>query len=78
MQRHGAAGLAVVDVPPFDGSADDAKLPYGAFAFAKANIGLARAVDEALSSYLGSAAHRALMSGYGFGRAEIDQVAPTP
>jgi polar amino acid transport system substrate-binding protein len=74
LQRHAEPRLAVVDVAPTVGSGDDADPPYGAFAFAKANSGLAPAVDDALSSYLGSPAHRALMSSYGFGTAEIDRI----
>ncbi len=73
--RQAQSGLAVVDVAPTVGSADNLDPPYGAFGFAKSSSGLARAVDDALASYLGSPAHRALMSTYGFGPVEIDRVA---
>jgi polar amino acid transport system substrate-binding protein len=63
------AGLAVVDVPV-------AEQPpaFGAFAFARASDNLRDAIDDALASYLGSPAHRALMSRYGFTGAEVDRV----
>jgi polar amino acid transport system substrate-binding protein len=52
------AGLAVVDVPV-------AEQPpaFGAFAFSRESDNLRDAIDDALDSYLGSPAHRALMSG---------------
>jgi polar amino acid transport system substrate-binding protein len=61
--------LAVVDVPV-------AEQPpaFGAFAFARESDDLRDAIDEALASYLGSPAHRALMSRYGFTAAEVDRV----
>jgi polar amino acid transport system substrate-binding protein len=74
LRREPQSRLAVIDVALPVGSAD-ADPPCGAFAFAKANAGLAHAVDHALAYYLGSPAHRALMSSYGFGTAEIDRVA---
>jgi polar amino acid transport system substrate-binding protein len=63
------AALAVVDVPV-------AEQPpaYGAFAFAKESRGLRDAIDAALASYLGTAAHRTLMARYGFTAAEVDRV----
>ena len=63
------AGLAVVDVPV-------AEQPpaFGAFAFARESDNLRDAIDDALASYLGSPAHRALMSRYGFTAAEVDRV----
>jgi polar amino acid transport system substrate-binding protein len=73
LQHNRDMDLAVVEMPSGEARAD-ADPPFGAFAFAKANSELARAVDDALSSYLGSAAHRALMSGYGFAPAELDRV----
>jgi polar amino acid transport system substrate-binding protein len=73
LQHHRDAGLAVVEAGAAGGPAGDADPPLGAFAFAKPNAGLARAVDEALASYLGSAAHRGLMVAYGFTAAEIDR-----
>jgi polar amino acid transport system substrate-binding protein len=76
LQHHRNTGLAVIEASdPADAAADP---PVGAFAFAKSNAGLARAVDEALASYLGSPAHRAMMTGYGFTAAEIDRVAMGP
>lgn len=67
LRHHGETDLEVVE----ESAADP---PFGAFAFAKSQSDLARAVDDALSSYLGSAAHRALMARYGFTEAEIDRV----
>ena len=60
--------LAVVEVR-------DAEQPpaFGAFAFAKDNLGLREAVDAALGPYLGSAEHRSMMARYGFNPAETDR-----
>jgi polar amino acid transport system substrate-binding protein len=74
LHHHCDAGLAVIGVGATGNPATDADPPFGAFAFAKSNAGLTRAVDEALATYLGSPAHRALMATYGFTAAEIDRV----
>ena len=66
---HPNGSLAVVDV-----SASEQAPAFGAFGFAQSNAGLADAVDHALQPYLGSEAHRQLMSGYGFAPAEVDRV----
>ncbi len=63
------ARLAVVDVP-----IDEQPAAHGAFAFAKESRSLRDAIDEALGSYLGSPAHRTLMSRYGFTATEVDRV----
>lgn len=60
-------GVELVIVPPAE------KPPMcGSFAFARTDEELRRAVDGVLEGYLGSAAHRQMMSGYGFSAAEID------
>ena len=69
LASHGNAPLMVVDVP----LAEQAPA-FGAFGFAQANAGLAEAIDRALGTYLGSDAHRQLMTRYGFAPAEVDQV----
>jgi polar amino acid transport system substrate-binding protein len=71
LQHHRNTSLAVIEA----GDPAAADPPVGAFAFAKSNAGLARAVDNALASYLGSPDHRALMATYGFTATEIDRVA---
>jgi polar amino acid transport system substrate-binding protein len=63
------ARLAVVDVP-----VEETPPAYGAFAFAKESRSLRDAIDEALGFYLGSPAHRTLMSRYGFTATEVDRV----
>jgi polar amino acid transport system substrate-binding protein len=63
------ARLAVVDVP-----IEEQPPAFGAFAFAKESGDLRAAIDEALGSYLGSPAHRALVSRYGFSATEVDRV----
>lgn len=63
------AGLAVecVTVSPAE------MLPaFGCFAFARGDDALRRSVDAALSAYLGSGAHRAVMARFGFSAAEVD------
>jgi polar amino acid transport system substrate-binding protein len=74
LRHSGEAGLAVVEIATAGDSTDGADAPFGAFAFAKSNVGLVSAVNDALSSYLGSAVHRALMASYGFEPAEIERV----
>jgi len=61
--------LAVIDVP-----ADEQPPAFGAFAFAKESGGLHAAIDAALTSYLGSPAHRALTARYGFTASEVDRI----
>jgi len=53
-----------------------ARVPVGAFSFAKGNHSLLKAVNEQLSRYLGTADHRARMAKYGITRTEIDAVLP--
>jgi polar amino acid transport system substrate-binding protein len=63
LASHPSALLAVIDVPPSEQAP-----AFGAFGFAQSNAGLADAVDRALQPYLGSEAHRQLMTSYGFAR----------
>ena len=53
-----------------------AKVPVGAFSFAKGNETLLNAVNEQLRRYLGSPDHRARMARYGITHTEIDGVLP--
>ena len=53
-----------------------AKVPVGAFSFAKGNHRLLQAVNEQLRRYLGTADHRARMVKFGITRTEIDAVLP--
>jgi polar amino acid transport system substrate-binding protein len=69
LASHPDGDLAVVDVP-----IDEQPPAFGAFAFAKESSSLRDAIDEALSSFLGSPEHRALVSRYGFTAAEVDRV----
>ena len=69
LASHASAPLTVVDVP-----LSELAPAFGAFGFAQSNAGLAEAVDRALSAYLGSEAHRQLMTRYGFAPAEVDRV----
>jgi polar amino acid transport system substrate-binding protein len=55
-----------------------AKVPVGAFSFAKGNRDLLRAVNEQLRHYLGTADHRHRMAKYGVTRTEIDAVMSRP
>jgi polar amino acid transport system substrate-binding protein len=48
----------------------------GAYSFAKSNLELSHAFDDALGRYLGSAEHRRIMWSYGFTDADIDRVPP--
>lgn len=59
-----------------DFGAHGAPAALGAYSFAKANVELFRAFDDALGRYLGSAEHRRIMRGYGFTDADINRVAP--
>ncbi len=45
---------------------------FGSFAFAKGDQAFRHSVNAVLQSYIGSAAHRRMMAGYGFSDAEID------
>lgn len=59
--------LEVVTIPLSE------KLPaFGSFAFAKDDDAFRLAVDDVLVRYLGSTAHREMMSAYGFSAPEID------
>lgn len=69
LANHRTAPLAFVDVPQSEQAP-----AFGAFGFAKSNAGFAESVDRALSLYLGSDAHRQLMTRYGFAPAEVDRV----
>lgn len=62
--------LDVVCVPP-----DEKEPAFGCFALAKGDIAFRQSVDDALNRYLGSAAHRAMMTRFGFSNSEIDLVA---
>jgi polar amino acid transport system substrate-binding protein len=53
-----------------------AKVPVGAFSFAKGNHSLLQAVNEQLRRYLGTADHRTRMAKHGITRTEIDAVLP--
>ena len=53
-----------------------ARVPVGAFSFAKGNHSLVQVVNEQLRHYLGTADHRARMAKYGITRTEIDAVLP--
>ncbi|MEN3305185.1 MAG: hypothetical protein V7603_1387 [Micromonosporaceae bacterium] len=46
--------------------------PLGAFSLSRRQVGLADALDTALSAYLGSAEHRDLMLGHGFTHADLN------
>ena len=48
------------------------KSAFGSFAFAKADDDFRKDVDRVLRDYLGSSAHRTMMSRYGFSDEEID------
>jgi polar amino acid transport system substrate-binding protein len=53
----------------------DEKAPaFGSFAFRKSDEALRQAVDDALQTFLGSSAHRAMMQEFGFCDEEIDLV----
>jgi polar amino acid transport system substrate-binding protein len=69
LASHPNADLAVVDV-----AIEEQPPAFGAFAFAKESGDLRGAIDGALTSFLGSPEHRALVSRYGFTAAEVDRV----
>jgi polar amino acid transport system substrate-binding protein len=70
LERQSACRLAVVEVPTSETVAKQ-----GAYAFAKDRSPLRAAVDDALSRFLGSVDHRALMARFGFPPEEVDRVA---
>jgi polar amino acid transport system substrate-binding protein len=73
LRRAGDVRLAVVEIAP-DQKSEQASPASGAFAFSKTSNGLRRAIDEALTRYLGSTEHRNLMAGFGFSSGEVDRV----
>lgn len=67
MAQNPSWALEVVTIPQSE------KAPaFGSFAFGPTDIELRNSVDEVLARYLGSPAHRKMMSGYGFYDHEID------
>ncbi len=67
VQRNPGWALDVVTVPLLE------KAPaFGSFAFGRADAELRHAVDEVLVRYVGTPAHRKMMSRYGFFDHEID------
>ena len=60
LAQNPASRLAVVEVPQSEKAAEP-----GAFAFAKSQIRLKDAFDDALAGFLGSADHRALLTRFG-------------
>jgi len=73
--RTAADGDPAVEAVAHEAS-QGAKVPVGAFSFAKGNHSLIQAVNEQLRRYLGTADHRARMATYGITRTEIDAVLP--
>ena len=73
--RTAADGDPAVEAVAHEAS-QGAKVPVGAFSFAKGNHSLIQAVNEQLRRYLGTADHRARMASYGITRTEIDAVLP--
>lgn len=69
IDRHPGLGLAAIEIA----ATPDRAAPFGAFAFSKADSELAKAVDTALATYLGTPPHRAMMARHGFTSADIDQ-----
>ena len=67
--RRPDAPLDVIDVP-----AAEKQPAAGAFALSKSNTALRQRIDAGLGDLLGSAWHRAMMSGYGFSDADIDRL----
>jgi polar amino acid transport system substrate-binding protein len=60
LARNSAVALATIEVP-----SDEKAAEQGAFAFAKSKTGLRGEIDDVLSSFLGSASHRALVAQFG-------------
>jgi len=60
-------GLEMIVVPEAE-----KKPAFGSFAFAKSDDDFRKDVDRVLRDYLGSSAHRSMMSRYGFSDEEID------
>jgi len=75
--RAAAAGNPAVEAVAHE-VGQGARVPVGAFSFAKGNHSLLQAVNEQLHRYLGTADHRARMAKYGIARTEIDAVLPRP
>jgi polar amino acid transport system substrate-binding protein len=71
LRESAAPGLSIVDVPTNEKPAEP-----GAFAFAKVQLSLRDAIDDALAAFLGSADHRALMARFGFSLEDVDLIAP--
>lgn len=71
IEQAGDLPLDVVQIP-----ADEKEPAYGCFGFGRSNDAFRNTIDEALSSYLGSGEHRAMMRAFGFTDREIDIVAP--
>jgi len=68
------------DEPPLEVvmvEADEKDPAVGCFGFGKLDDDFRRAVDDALTAYLGSSEHRSMMDRFGFTDAEIDLIAPT-
>jgi polar amino acid transport system substrate-binding protein len=63
------SGLAVVDVPACEKQAE-----RGAFAFGPGSHALRHQVDSVLENYLGSPEHVALMTDFGFSRADAVEI----
>jgi polar amino acid transport system substrate-binding protein len=72
IDRHPGLGVIAVDIIPSHAEPDRPP-PFGAFAFPKTDSELAKAVDTALATYLGSPPHHAMMARYGFTPPDIDQ-----
>ncbi len=72
LEQYPALQLKVVDVPVSEKSAEQ-----GAFAFAKTQAELRGKVDDALTSFLGSPDHRALMVRFGFSPEQVNMIAST-
>lgn len=68
------------DGPPLEVvmvAADEKEPAVGCFGFGKLDDDFRRAVDDALTAYLGSSEHCSMMDRFGFTDAEIDLIAPT-
>lgn len=67
LELHPGTALDVVTVSPAE-----KKPAFGSYAVAKSDRAFLATIDRVLESYIGSAAHRAMMAGYGFSDADID------
>lgn len=73
LDRHRDWPVESIPVPPAE------KPPaVGCFAFAREDVALRRAVNAVLSSYLGSTAHRDMVTAFGMSQADVDLIAPRP